>query len=40
MNVEILKKAEQLAAEVGHIFVARADSNGWSHVAAAGRLAF
>ncbi len=39
MNVEILKKAEQLAAKAGHVFVATADSKGWPHVAAAGRLA-
>jgi len=34
-----LKKADQLAAKVGHVFVATADAKGWSHVAAAGRLA-
>ncbi len=39
MNVEILKKAEQLAAKAGHVFVATADSKGWPHVATAGRLA-
>lgn len=38
MNVEILKKAEQLAAKAGHVFVATADAKGWSHVAMAGRL--
>ncbi|MEE8353407.1 MAG: pyridoxamine 5'-phosphate oxidase family protein [Dehalococcoidales bacterium] len=39
MNVEVLKKAEQLAAKAGHLFVATADAKGWPHVAAAGRLA-
>jgi len=39
MNVEALKKAEQLAAKAGHVFVATADAKGWPHVAAAGRLA-
>ena len=39
MNVEILKKAEQLATKAGHVFVATADSKGWPHVAAASRLA-
>lgn len=39
MNVEILKKAEQLVAKAGHLFVATVDAKGWPHVAAAGRLA-
>ncbi len=39
MNVEILKKAEQLTAQAGHVFVATADAKGWPHVAAAGRMA-
>jgi hypothetical protein len=39
MNVETLKKAEQLAAKAAHVFVATADAKGWPHVAAAGRLA-
>jgi len=38
MNVEILKKAEQLAAKAGHIFIATADAKRWPHIAAAGRL--
>ena len=39
MNVEILKRAEQLAAKAGHVFVATADAKGWPHIAAAGRVA-
>ncbi len=39
MNMETLKKAEQLAVKAGHILVATADSKGWPHIAAAGRLA-
>lgn len=39
MNVEMLEKAEHLAAKAGLILVATADSKGWPHVAAAGRLA-
>ncbi len=35
----ILQKTEKLATKVGHILVATADSEGWPHVAAAGRLA-
>lgn len=39
IRAELLEKAVELAAKVGHIFVATADSNGWPHVAAAGRSA-
>lgn len=39
MNIEVLKKAEQLAAKAGHLLVATADAKGWPHVAVAGRLA-
>jgi hypothetical protein len=39
MDVEILKRAEQIAAKAGHVFIATADARGWPHVAAAGSLA-
>jgi hypothetical protein len=35
MNVKGLTEAEQLAARVGHVYVATADLKGWPHVAAA-----
>jgi hypothetical protein len=39
MNSAKLREAEHLAAKVGHVFIATADSNGQSHIAAAGKLA-
>jgi len=39
MNSAKLREAEQLAAKVGHVFIATADSNGQPHIAAAGKLA-
>jgi hypothetical protein len=39
MKVEIVKKAVTLAKNVGHVFVATADSTGLPHVAAAGKIA-
>lgn len=35
MNIEALRKAEQLAAKVGHVFITIADKNGWPHLASA-----
>jgi len=39
MNSAKLREVEQLAAKVGHVFIATADSNGQPHIAAAGKLA-
>jgi uncharacterized protein len=39
MNSAKLREMEQLAAKVGHVFIATADSNGQPHIAAAGKLA-
>lgn len=38
MNSEILKKAVRLGEELGHVFVATADTAGLPHVAAAGKI--
>ncbi len=35
MNPKLLKEAEKLAAEVGHVLVATADPSGRTHIAAA-----
>jgi hypothetical protein len=40
MNAKVLQKAELLASKVGHVFICTADSHGWPHVAAAGRIAY
>ena len=39
MNSAKLREVEQLAAKVGHVFIATADSKGQPHLAAAGKLA-
>ncbi len=39
IRAELLKKAVELAAKVGHVFIATSDADGWPHLAAARTLA-
>ncbi len=39
IRTELLEKAVELAAKVGHVFIVTSDADGWPHLAAARRLA-
>ncbi len=39
IRAELLEKAVELAAKVGHVFIATSDADGWPHLAAARTLA-